>query len=238
MGAVKYKGFVPWDDDIDVAIPRKDYNKLISIMPEHLAEDCIFVSYQRTVDAHCYFPRIVLEKKACEKMGLPQNNERGLVLIDILPLDGLPDSKIARKIHILKAYAYRVLASLWTLDVKDTVSMHGKKDSILKMLHFLGIHRLYKQDDIYRRLDKMYARSQLGVTDYCGVLAGSKLRKEVMPYSWWDKGTHGSFQELDVLIPKEYDLYLKQLFGSNYANYEPSISDRTKSHLRKRGVRQ
>lgn len=233
LGAVKYHNFVPWDDDIDIAFPRQDYLRLIEIMPEYFGEKFRFVSYQKTENAHCYFPRVLLREEYRKKLGLPKNNERGLVLIDVLPLDGMPSGGIGMKLHITKAYMYRVLASLWTLDVKDTVSMHtGGKQKILRFLHALRIHRLYKQDDIYRKLDRLYGKYPYGETKYAGMLAGSKLKKEIMPYEWLQRGTKGSFRDEEFLIPVEYDPYLKQIFGENYATYEPPPEMRKKSHLR------
>ena len=232
LGAVKYQGFVPWDDDIDIALPREDYLELIRIMPENFGGCYQFVSYHKTERAHCYFPRVILDKKACMEMGLPQNNERGLSLIDILPLDGMPNGKFARGIHIYKAYVYRVLASLWTLDVKETVSMHdGKKQKLLKLFHALGVHKLYEQDSIYRHLDKMYAKYPFGKTMYSGMIASSKLKKEIVRSEWWGDGTIMRFNELCVKVPENYDAYLKQLFGENYAEFEPPVEKRTKSHL-------
>lgn len=232
LGAVKYKGFVPWDDDIDVALPRKDYERLIKIMPERIDNNLLFVSYQKTKNAHCYFPRIVLNDRARTELGFPKNNERGLVLIDILPIDGMPSNGIKLKLHIAKAYFYRILASLWTLEVSDTVSMHGgKKDKILRILHALKIHKLYKQDSIYRKLDRLYSKYGYGKTTNCGMLASSKLKKEIVPYSWWDNGVAGRFRNINVLLPRKFDKYLKRLFGDNYAIYEPAESERNKSHL-------
>lgn len=233
LGVVKYKNFVPWDDDIDIAVPRGDYEKLINVMPEKFGEYYQFVSYQKTENAHCYFPRVVLKKEYCRQFELPQNNERGLVLIDVLPLDGMPDSNLARQLHIYKAYFYRLLASLWTLEVKETVSMHdGSKQKLLKVLHAVGIHKLYKQDSIYRHLDKMYAKYPFGKTKYAGMLASSKLKKEIVKTEWWGTGIKEQFRNLTVMIPYKYDEYLKCLFGLNYAEYEPSEKERTKSHLK------
>lgn len=232
LGAVKYKDFVPWDDDIDVALPRKDYEALIKLVPEKISEEFLFIAYQKTANAHCYFPRVILNDQAREKMGFPKNNERGLVLIDILPLDGMPSSNIGLKLHIAKAYFYRVLASLWTLEVSETVSMHGsKKDRILRSFHAMKIHKLYKQDTIYRKLDKLYSKYEYGKTENCGMLSSSKLSKEIVPYKWWRNGTITQFKELKIRIPEQYDKYLKRLFGDDYAITEPNIDERKKSHL-------
>lgn len=233
LGTVKYGGFVPWDDDIDIALPRRDYLKLIKVMPRHFGNYYEFVCYQNVKGAHCYFPRVLLSKEYCKKNEIPCNNERGLVLIDILPLDGMPDNKVLREIHIFKAYFYRALSSLWTMDVAETIRTgNQKQQKILKFLHTIGIHKLYKQDSIYRHLDKMYAKYKFGKTKYSGMLASSKLEKEIMKSDWWGDGTKMLFRDLSVKVPKNYDAYLKQLFGENYANYEPPKEKRTLKHFR------
>lgn len=232
LGAVKYGGFVPWDDDIDIVLQRKDYLKLIEIMPEEFDNKFKFVSYQKTENAHCYFPRILLKEDIREKEEFPKNNERGLVLIDVLPLDGMPNGKIKSKFMIYKIYLYRILASLWTIGVKDTVSMHGsKKDKILKILHATKMHHLYKQDDIYLKMDKLYQKNEFGETKRACILSSSKLKKEIVPTEWWGDGKLSKFNELDVFVPSQYDNYLKQLFGDNYRTYEPPVEERKKSHL-------
>ena len=236
LGAVKYKGFVPWDDDIDIALPREDYLKLIDIMPQNFDNKFQFISYQKVNNAHCYFPRILLNEDIRRKMNFPKNNERGLVLIDVLPLDGMPDSKIGQMFFIGKIYLYRILASLWTIDVKDTVSMHdSKKEKILKLLYSLKIHHLYKQDTIYKKLDKSYGKYNFGKTKKACILSSSKLTKEIVPTEWWGKGKFLKFNSLEVRVPYDYDNYLKRLFGDNYKTYEPSIELRTKSHINGNG---
>lgn len=231
LGAVKYSGFVPWDDDIDIALPREDYLRLIDSMPIFFGEKFQFVSYQRTPNSHCYFPRVLLQEKYRKKYGLPKNNERGLVLVDILPLDGMPENLLCEKMHILLAYCYRALASLWTLDVKDTINMHSRRyDKILRMLYHFNIHHLYGQDSVYRKLDNLYSKYDFFESKRVGMLSSSKLEKEIVPFDWYGKGTEMSFRSLRVLVPEKYDLYLKQLFGDDYAVYEPT-ANKKKSHI-------
>ena len=232
LGSVKYKDIVPWDDDIDVAVPRNDYNKLLDICCVDFAKKFVFISYKNTKDSHCYFPRILLKEDYRKKYCFPKNNERGLVLIDVLPLDGMPKNKIIFKFHVFKAKLLRLLASIWTYGVKETVSMHtSKKDKIIGVLYKLKIHHLYKQDSIYKKMDKLYSKYEFGKTKKAGMIASSKMEKEVMDYYVWDKGVISKFGDKEYLIPKEYDAYLKQLFGENYMITEPTKTQKEKSHL-------
>lgn len=232
LGAVKYNDMVPWDDDIDVSLPRDDYDKLMNNSNSDFSKKFIFISYKNTKNSHCYFPRILLKEEYRIKYNLPKNNERGLVLIDVLPLDGMPSNNLKLKIHIFKAKTLRLLASVWTYGVKDTVSMHSsRKDKIIGFLYKLNIHHLYKQDDIYKKMDKLYSKYKLGENKNAGTIASSKMEKEVMNYSIWSDGVLHKFGENNYLIPKEYDLYLRKLFEVDYLIKDPTIENRNKSHI-------
>ena len=232
LGAIKYKNMVPWDDDIDISIPRNEYDKLLNICNYDFCEKFNLVSYKNTNNSHCYFPRILLKEEYRKKYGLPKNNERGLVLIDILPLDGMPKRKITLKIHIIKAKILRLLASVWTYGVKDTVSMHSSnKDKIIGFLYKIRFHHLYKQNKIYKKMDKLYSKYKFGETIYAGMISSSKMEKEIMEYKVWSNGTLKKFGNEKYLVPLEYDNYLKKLFGKDYLIYEPTKNEKNKSHI-------
>ncbi|OUZ17569.1 hypothetical protein A5868_002512 [Enterococcus sp. 12F9_DIV0723] len=123
MGAVKYKGFVPWDDDADVAIPRKDYDDLIELASNReWSKKFNILSYKTNPEIHCYFPRVLLKEEIRIKMDLPKNNNLGLTVVDILPLDGTPNSKFVRNLYFFQIYIYRALAGVWTMGNNETVN--------------------------------------------------------------------------------------------------------------------
>gem|GEM_PF-772524 len=233
MGAVKYGGFVPWDDDMDIAVPREDYERLIEkFQNKIIANKYIITSYRSNSDMHCYFPRLFLKEDVRKQEGLPKDNVLGLHLIDILPLDGAPENIVLRHIYFLKVYCLRMLGSLGTATT-DAVGMHNKKqEMVINILKSMKLNKLFSQKSIYLKLEKIYTKYNWKTSRYSGTITGSLIRKEVMPSYIWGMGVMKIFENEKYVVPTEYDKYLKRLYGYNYMNEEPNPEKR-KSHLGK-----
>ena len=239
MGAIKYSGFVPWDDDADIAVPRDQYDKLIQLTKENEWSKKFYISsYKYEEKMHCYFPRVFLKEEYITLYNLPRNNEMGLTLVDILPLDGAPNNFFAREIYYLKVYAYRALAGVWTLSDKKTVNMHDKKKRfILKVLELFKVNKLYTQRNIYEKLDKLYKKYDYKTQKNIGTITGSLYKKEIFPSRYWGDGIWKSFEGEQFLVPKEYDDYLKKLYGNDYLTRTPSDKEKYfKKHIKDKNL--
>ena len=202
MGAVKYQGFIPW-----------------------------VLCHQYCEELHCYFPRLFLLEDERIKLGLPRNTNLGLHLIDIIPLDGAPNNSLVRKVYYLKVYWYRFLASLGTTYKGDHIDMHSKKQKLLiGLFKKLGFAKLFPQNSVYNRLDRLYKRYDWKKQHYAGTVNASLFTKEVMPSYIWGKGVFLRFEDTEYRVPSDYDSYLKRLYGENYYYEEPAEEDR-KSHI-------
>lgn len=233
MGAVKYGGFIPWDDDMDIAVPRDDYEKLLKVFSEEWSQNFWIASYTYGDQIHAYFPRLLIKEDLRIKEGLPKNNHLGFSIIDILPLDNVPNTWIGRKIFKYRVGILRALGAVWTVDIKDTIMIHSSfRQRAIKMIKWTGIQKFYTQNQVYDKLDKIY-RKNWGRTAWKGTITGSLFDKELFPQKVWGKGKVVNFEDTQFRIPEQYDKYLKQLYGNNYASEEPAYK---KSHLKDKRI--
>lgn len=206
LGTVKYKGFIPWDDDIDVALPRNDYEIFVREAQKYLPQN-IFVQTYKT---ESNFPQIYCKLRDSDTTYI-ENSARKLsinhgIFIDVFPLDGYPKKEIEQKKLEFKKRIYQNL--LWSC---YEIERKGLSNVLCKIYRVLGISK--NIDKVVAKYEKLISSYSIENSTYICNHGNWQGTKEYADYRQYGEGTWGKFESLQVRIPEKYDEYLVQKYG-------------------------
>lgn len=224
IGGVRHKGFIPWDDDIDVAMSRPDYIKMLQLSRDGwISEKCRIIDPTSSVDYKGYIPVVAYDNSVLYS-GQFKEKEKLKVTISIFVYDGAPSSFLVQRWYYSNMYILRAKHALCRADFKNVNTKPAKVFGPI-------FSPFFKSDDVYKFKKKILKYAQkynYSKSKCCASNSDYKASKEVCHIESFETSVELEFEGLKSYAFGHYKEHLQKYYG-DYMSLPPE-EDRLPKH--------